>query len=420
MADNYQDKELEKKILESPENTKKFVAKGFEVLDELGAFEMAGNENDKPLSEKDIQALTMLTSQLEQVTKSMDEMYGEANGKSMEACIDNADTIIPEPSNQDFCSVMPDDRFNKMIFDISKELTPDYRRKFNKLSREQKVNVIAASSENIAFFIDNKEYGRHQDNLIKIYGKLSKDFPQVINRSQDKEAQDLLAAVMLDGAREKLDKAWRGNNNEERLEAVKTTCQALFKKDERDYPFRMCSGGNGIAGAYDEQTDFGVVADSLLKFPDWSMAMFVMIHENQHRLQHLQVEKLKEGKITENTAEYFQAKIFKSNFEGGYLSPLGKQGSLLEKMVVTGEYVKQPVETNANEAGYNFSKYFSGAGVGSMKFADSLARVTSDVAKIFLKARKAIFANDGYRKYDAQDLFEAGLHSIINVKNNSR
>ena len=165
-------------------------------FDELGAFEFAGNAGDKPLSEKEVKTLKILVGQLEKTASQMKKMYGEADVKCFDACIDNVNTIKPIPAMQDFYSVMPDANYQKMVDSIVKDLPQDVSKKFLALNKEQQVNVAAASSENISFFLDRKEYTALEENLVNIYGKISKDFPDVINRNQDNQAHEVLAEVL--------------------------------------------------------------------------------------------------------------------------------------------------------------------------------------------------------------------------------
>ncbi|MGD9638039.1 MAG: hypothetical protein AB7U85_03150 [Alphaproteobacteria bacterium] len=392
---------------------------GFEALEELGAFELAGNKNDKPLSEKDINILKIVVGQIEQTTKAMSVMANVAEMQSIEACIENVHTIKTDPSMQDFCQVMPQSSFKKMIDAATKDMPENVAEKFGKLNKEQKINVLAAAPENMSFFLDRKPYNELEEKLVGLYAKVFKEYPDIISRGQDKDAQEVLTEVLSSGAREMLDNAWKSEKLQDRVDAVRTTCQALFKKDERDYPFKICSGGNGIAGAYDEKADFGVVSDRLLSFPDWSMAMFTTIHENQHRLQHLQIKKLKAGDIQEDTAEYFQARIFKANFEGGYLVDYTKRTDL-EKQANYEDYIMQPVELNANNAGFNFAESFSVAIIEQKLASYKNGILSSRRAKEQLKRDRERDPESLTRKPTNDEYRKAGLFSLMNGKNNSR
>ncbi|MGD9638040.1 MAG: hypothetical protein AB7U85_03155 [Alphaproteobacteria bacterium] len=388
---------------------------GFEALEELGAFELAGSQGDKSLSEKDVKTLKVLVGQVEHITSEMKKMYDAAHTESIDACIDNVGEIKAVPAMEDFYTLMPEKNYQKQVEHIVGGLSKDVADKFLVLDKKQQIAVMAAAPENVSFFWNKGEYEGLEEKLVSVYGKITQDFPEMVYRTQDSSSHEMLAEYLTKGNRKILDDAWQTDDLDKRLEAVKTISQKMFSKENRDYPFKRCSETTGIAGYYDRITDFGVVAEDLLKFPDWSVAMLVTVHENQHRQQELQIKKIKLDSIEKDTPEYFQARLFKSNFEGGYLVSFVKKTEL-EKTANIVDYVSQPVEVNANKSGYAFTKHFSLKAVAQDKDDENYAVSESKKAKEELKklrerdpeslTRKPI--NDEYRK--------AGLFSLMNGK----
>lgn len=80
-------------------------------------------------------------------------------------------------------------------------------------------------------------------------------------------------------------------------------------------------------------------------FGNFLEAVNTLVHENSHHYQNMLTLQLKDGSLTEADPRYWQARIFRANFEpGGYLEPSGSMASYHA-------YRNQPVEMHAFAAG---------------------------------------------------------------------
>ena len=146
-------------------------------------------------------------------------------------------------------------------------------------------------------------------------------------------------------------RGWSRMNNTEKQEILQMVLDkhsaVLGVPSPKLTAFRQSPRFGGIMNAYynPKTQTIAMNTHGQASFGNFLDAVNTLVHENSHHYQHLLTLQLKDGSLTESDPRYWQARIFRANFEpGGYLEPQGSMGSY-------NAYRGQPVEMHAFAAG---------------------------------------------------------------------
>ena len=219
---------------------------------------------------------------------------------------------------------MPDDRYEIVIKELEKSCdhtdTPELFAPFSALDRAEKNLYLAYIDLKKDEALDPREGAFHRRKLAKLYRAILTEFPGILLSKQD--AQNYKTAV----------RSFKTNGDtlksafqKQGKDGIDTTATAFLKSVFPTEPVgemlvSELQKPSPARGLFQTETSM-LFTTQQLKNTSAEDFMCNFMHEFQHFRQLVQIRKLEDGKLKKGSAAYYQARLFRANFRGGYLPP---------------------------------------------------------------------------------------------------
>lgn len=292
----------------------------------------------------------------------------------------------PATDHLAFFQAIPKSRWNAFFAEVEQEFilnhkSPELFVQLKALGTYEQMQALAYASSEWQRFTDATQARKHWKKLNNLYTKILTEFPDILF-SQD-DAQTILA---LGGVFAKeypnLKASWDRATSAKKAEKTKELFEKALPADDVNSMHVATVSLKAAAAAFmpsvnaDTMICGGMFYDSTSPgFP-----MYLFTHEYIHRRQTRLMDRLVKGQLTKGSAEYYQARLFRANFKGGYLSPMATKGKIA-MIAQLHDYYNQPVERHANDNA-SYAHYFGQTGSDlTWKMQEKLGHVFSAAAR---------------------------------------
>jgi hypothetical protein len=171
------------------------------------------------------------------------------------------------------------------------------------------------------------------------------------------------------------DDVFKEENDQNRTDFMRSLLTTSFSElDDLSFDTVHFQRANGF---YDFSSNM-ILLNSQMTNRFWEGALHTLAHEAQHGRQGRLMQQFDRGELEEGSAEHLQARLYKANANGGYISTQGiPDGD--QQTIINTHYLAQPIERQANMMA-NLSSHIAGTGANQM-WADYERKCSEDAAE---------------------------------------
>lgn len=327
------------------------------------------------------QRLESLLDQIDAVTLERRTAKKAANVKSLEAWLEKPVTLAPGVTA--FTRAVPEDRFPAYVAEIAEWLgdtqgAAEALARVKSLPVNQQIEAVAAMSVGANVLIDPALEKKQWYALDRLYKTVLAEYPGILLTPND-----VVGALELGKAlhehKNTLKAAWQ-DASVSKTETAKALLAIAYPDEDTEHVHVAAVDTKRAAAGFitSKAADTIACGGLFTNARQFSFPMYLFAHEYQHRRQLLLADRLERGEITKDAPEYYQARLFRANFDGGYLTPMN--GNKLSMLARLSDYYDQPIEAQANELAKLASAVGGTGGDIMWKMTEKLNRAFSAVA----------------------------------------
>jgi len=307
-------------------------------------------------------------------------------------------------------NVIPEDRWLLLVEEMERGASDgtsdsvDAIAQLKSLDAPEQKEAVSFMLVQYAQFVDESRDREHWQKLDGLYKIILSEFPDILFNADDIMGAARLGTI-LDKNKDSLSAVWKTNAAGKKIETSKSLLTLAYPDDDIAHLHVASVEVKNVAAAFHTSlpVDTMVCGSLFLNSTRWVLPLFLMTHEFQHRRQLRLVDRLKKDQLTKGSAEYYQARLFRANFDGGYLSSTLATNKVAMYAKLTA-YYEQPVEQQAND-NTRLASIIGNTGGDviwslSEKFTKAVSAIARPVDKISYESRRVISAitSIGHRK----------------------
>lgn len=251
-------------------------------------------------------------------------------------------------------NAVPEDRWPAVVEEVAKDLAgmPSAANAIAQLkilgAPKQQEAVSFMVSQYVRFVDKSKERG-HWQKVDGLYETILSEFSDILFNEDDIHGAVKLGEI-LGKEKASLTEVWKKATGAEKIEKAKSLLARAYPNDDTAHLHIAPVETKKIIAAFNTvlSADTMVCGRMFLNGTSYAFPVYMFAHEFQHRRQLRLVDSLERNQLSKGSAEYYQARLFRANFEGGYLTPMTAPNKVAMYAKLT-DYFEQPVEQQAND-----------------------------------------------------------------------
>lgn len=245
-------------------------------------------------------------------------------------------------------NAIPTDRWSAMAAVVVKTLEgrPDVIRQFEALDYERQKEAASFTFSQYTRFIDISEDRKHWKKLDGIYETILSEFPSILTSMDDLKGVVRLGQIFAKH-KDRVTETWKTASAAEKIETAKSLLAEAYPDDNPEHLYVAPVDIKRAGAAFMGVADIILCGPMMLGGTSSALPIYQFTHEFQHRRQTQLVERLEKNELPPGSAEYYQARLFRANHEGGYLTPMTASNKIAMLAKLT-DYLEQPLEAQAN------------------------------------------------------------------------
>lgn len=303
------------------------------------------------LSEPQVTRLESLLDELDIAAKERQAYLNIGRRAAFKHFLDNPDTVDREHDLMKIYNAFPKERLKVFLEEVLEttfgEENENILSKLEGFSFQQKIEIFVSAGISYADFIDKSKDRAYWSKLDKIYEAILNEYPNILNNIHDIKGALMLGQAKKD-QKSPLHDPWQLPKNPLAVE-IKQLLATAYPDDDIEHLEIVTADISGALHMPSMSLDT-IVLGPPCTFHNFSLSdigFFVLAHENQHRRQTRLADKLEKDELEKGTAEYYQARIYYSQFKGGYLTTITAENKI-QKFARYIDYEEQPIERQAD------------------------------------------------------------------------
>ena len=332
------------------------------------------------------------------------KLNGDAQAAALTYALDHPARLPDGTAIGMVLGTLPDANWQAMLADsVAQAATPAEKAAMARIAAMPKadaIKVFAFVSENASQFADAAALRKASGKLRDAYAQVESVHPlSVLTKGDKLRVLALARAAAADAALPlQTPSPWQALAPADRIGFYRRVLDAAYPGEQvATLPILPFLGQAQFAAAYIAGADTMIVGK--LGDASQTLAMHLVSHEYQHRHQAMRVKKLEAGQLEDGSLDFYRAKLFQINFQGGYISPAVRGPGKLAQLAAIRDYMKQPVENNAFTFGVAFSRAYDPKSGKMLAFATGaqkgIAGALAPVESIIAAFRRLAATSNG-------------------------
>lgn len=303
----------------------------------------------------------------------------------------------PTPFAHDYVEMyaaLPDDRWviyvEEELADMTGDaLSADLKACFMNLSSDQQRVALAYASVEGSAAADASQLHQPQKNISIIYKQILSEFPTLLWSEKDIKSVLDLAETLRKQKHFLSSWQWDTSDNKQKIAAAKGVLADAFPNDKVDELYIGEVKIKNAAAAFltSAKADVMILGPHFFNL-SWQLPFYLLAHEFQHRRQIRLISDLESGKINKTDPSYYQARLFRANMRGGYISTTITKG-FISRTARYEDYFNQPVERHANDTA-SYAHFLAGTDAEKLwRLSEKFSRAASKTAQPLDAANRA-------------------------------
>lgn len=304
--------------------------------------------NPSGLSNTQATQLTDLLDRLDDTAAKRKAYLDTGRTAALKAWFENPQACTARSDFTVMYQAIPEERFVRMVDDAYRTCGTEEEQKLGQrlqaLPFEEKRKAYAFVTSSYADFIDNSRDGDHWNKTAGLYKTILTRYPDILGRQEDFTGAIRFASLVKE-SQTNLAATWKNAAAQTQMDDTRTLLAQAYPDDDVGRLHIAQVSTKNVLAAFATPADTIVLGQPFFKTESPDLPLFFLTHEFQHRRQIELKKRLPE--LHSKSPEYYQARLFSANFNGGYLS-LALATNKLNRAAKHRAYLEQPVEMQAN------------------------------------------------------------------------
>lgn len=230
-------------------------------------------------------------------------------------------------------------------------------------------------------FVDKFVDRGHWQKVDGLYEVILTEFPDILNNKDDVIGAVALGKI-IESKKGGLTAAWKKASGTQKLEAAKTLLSQAYPEDDTTHLHVAPVDVKKVIAGFSTSLhiDTMVCGPFFMNGESFGFPLYLFAHEFQHRRQLKLADRLEKNQLVKGSAEYYQARLIRANFDGGYLTPSTAANKVAWYARLT-DYFEQPVERQANDSAKLSGRIGQTGGDVVWSLSEGFSRIISAAAR---------------------------------------